>query len=141
MITRHIKNIKKGVKMRKTIVIVEDDVNIAKAEALILQKEYDVHLAHDGETGHALVKQIKPDLVVLDLMLPKLHGYEVCKKIKSNPELACTKVIMVTAKNEERDEINGLDIGADDYIMKPFEGTELKHVVNQVLNNTNNDDN
>ncbi|MBT4540506.1 response regulator [Candidatus Woesearchaeota archaeon] len=123
--------------MKKSIVIVEDDINIAKAEALILQKDFNVHLAHDGETGHALVKEVKPDLVILDLMLPKLHGYEVCKKIKEDPELVETKVIMVTAKNENKDEIQGLDIGADDYIMKPFEGTELKHVVNQVLNKNN----
>ena len=123
--------------MKKSIVIVEDDINIAKAEALILQKDFNVHVAHDGETGHALVKEVKPDLVILDLMLPKLHGYEVCKKIKEDPELVETKVIMVTAKNENKDEIQGLDIGADDYIMKPFEGTELKHVVNQVLNKNN----
>ena len=123
--------------MKKSIVIVEDDINIAKAEALILQKDFNVHLAHDGETGHALVKEVKPDLVILDLMLPKLHGYEVCKKIKEDPELVETKVIRVTAKNENKDEIQGLDIGADDYIMKPFEGTELKHVVNQVLNKNN----
>jgi DNA-binding response OmpR family regulator len=119
--------------MRKTIVIVEDDVNIAKAEALILGNEYNVHLAHDGESGHKLIQEKKPDLVVLDLMLPKLHGYEVCKLVKSNPELADTKVVMVTAKNQDTDEIKGLEIGADDYIMKPFEGVELKHVINQIL--------
>jgi len=120
--------------MKKSIVIVEDDINIAKAEAMILEKDFDVHLAHDGESGHNLVVEKKPDLVILDLMIPKLHGYEVCKKIKSNPELANTKVVMVTAKNEDRDEAMGMDIGADDYIMKPFEGVELKHVINQVLN-------
>ncbi|MBT4823579.1 response regulator [Candidatus Woesearchaeota archaeon] len=124
--------------MKKSIVIVEDDINIAKAEAMILEKDYDVHLAHDGEAGHNLVVEKKPDIVILDLMIPKLHGYEVCKKIKSNPELANTKVVMVTAKNEDRDEAMGMDIGADDYIMKPFEGVELKHVITQVLNSDKN---
>ena len=119
--------------MKKSIVIVEDDINIAKAEALILQNEFDVHLAHDGEAGHNLIKKVKPHAVVLDLMLPKLHGYELCKRIKADPELCATKIVMVTAKNEGKDEMMGLDIGADDYIMKPFEGTELRHVIKQVL--------
>ncbi|MFH1439544.1 MAG: response regulator [Candidatus Woesearchaeota archaeon] len=119
--------------MRKSIVIVEDDINIAKAEYILLSKEYHVHLAHDGESGHSLIKNKKPDLVVLDLMLPKIHGYEVCKKIRSDPELANTKIVMVTAKNEDRDEAEGMELGADDYIMKPFEASELRHVVDQIL--------
>ena len=119
--------------MKKSIVIVEDDVNIAKAEALILQSEFDVHLAHDGEDGHSLIKKVKPHAVVLDLMLPKLHGYELCKRIKADPELCATKIVMVTAKNEEKDEAEGMNLGADDYIMKPFEAAELKHVIKQVL--------
>ena len=120
--------------MKKSIVIVEDDVNIAKAEALILENEFDVHLAHDGEEGHTLIKKVKPHAVVLDLMLPKLHGYELCKRIKADPELSAVKIVMVTAKNEGKDETQGMDLGADDYIMKPFEAAELKHVIIQVLN-------
>lgn len=119
--------------MKKSIVIIEDDVNIAKAEQLILKKEYDVHIAFDGENGLKKIKSVKPAVVVLDLMLPRLHGYEICKRIKKDPELNLTKVVMVTAKNEQNDEIKGLEIGADDYIMKPFEATELLHVINQVL--------
>ena len=121
--------------MKKSVVIVEDDKNIAKAQALILGQEFDIHMAHDGEEGHKLIKEVKPHIVILDLMLPKLHGHEICKKIKQDPELASTKVVMVTAQNQTKDEIAGMDLGADDYIMKPFEAMELKHVINQVINN------
>jgi DNA-binding response OmpR family regulator len=119
--------------MKKSIVIIEDEVNIANAEKLILEGDFKVHLAHDGEDGLKKVKEVRPDLVVLDLMLPKMHGVDVCKNIRSDKALSSTKIVMVTAKNEERDEIEGMDIGADDYIMKPFEPVELLHVVNQVL--------
>lgn len=119
--------------MKKSIVIIEDELNIANAEKLILDNDFNVHLAHDGEEGLKKVKEVRPDLVVLDLMLPKLHGLDVCKSIRGDNSLKSTKIVMVTAKNEERDEIEGMDIGADDYIMKPFEPIELMHVVNQVL--------
>ena len=119
--------------MKKSIVIIEDDVNIARAEELILQNNFDVHVAHDGEQGLNLIKEKKPDIVVLDLMLPKLHGFEVCKRIRQDSDITKTKIVMVTAKNEERDEARGMNLGADDYIMKPFEPIELMHVVNQVL--------
>lgn len=119
--------------MKKSVVIIEDDVNIAKAEKLILQDKFEVHLAHDGESGLDLVRKKKPDIVVLDLMLPRLHGFELCKRIKAEQGLKNTKIVMVTAKNEEKDEAMGMNLGADDYIMKPFEPFELVHVVNQVL--------
>ncbi len=119
--------------MKKSIVIIEDEVNIANAEKLILDSDFKVHLAHDGEEGLKKVKEVRPDLVILDLMLPKMHGLDVCKSIRSSSELKATKIVMVTARNEDRDEIDGMDIGADDYIMKPFEPIELLHVINQVL--------
>lgn|SRR3989338_9478911 len=120
--------------MKRDIVIIEDDLNIAKAQQLILQGEFNVHLAHDGEAGLKKVNQIKPALVVLDLMIPKKDGYNVCREIRANTSLKDIKVVMVTAKNNADDETKGLDLGADDYIMKPFEATELKHVIHQVLN-------
>ncbi len=120
--------------MRKSIVIVEDEVNIANAEKLILQSDFNVHLAHDGEEGLRLIRKLRPDAVVLDLMLPKMSGMEVCKRIRNDDQIGSTKIIMVTAKNEERDEMKGMDYGADDYIMKPFEPAELRHVINQIFN-------
>ncbi len=119
---------------KKTVVIVEDEKPIAEAEKLILEAEYTVHLAHDGDSAIERINAVKPDLVILDLMLPKKNGIEVCKKIRSNRNLSHTKVVMVTAKNTDKDEMKGLDIGADDYIMKPFEPVELLHISRQVLN-------
>jgi two-component system, OmpR family, response regulator VicR len=119
---------------KKTVVIVEDEKPIAEAEKLILEAEYIVYLAHDGEQAITTINQTKPDLVILDLMLPKKNGLEVCREIRSNQELSHTKVVMVTAKNTTPDEIKGMDTGADDYIMKPFEPIELLHVSRQILN-------
>ncbi|MFP4111890.1 MAG: response regulator transcription factor [Candidatus Woesearchaeota archaeon] len=117
----------------KTVLIVEDEENIAEAEKMILEDVFTVHVANDGEEGLRLAKEVKPDVIVLDLMLPKVDGLDVCKQIKAIPELSATKVVMVTAKNQQIDEEEGLDVGADDYIMKPFEPIELVHVITQVL--------
>lgn len=119
--------------MKKNILIIEDDENIAKAEELILMSDFNVHLAKDGKEGLSKAKEIKPDLIILDLMLPKIGGIDVCKNIREDSDIKSTKIVMVTAKNQERDELKGMDTGADDYIMKPFEADELMHVVNQVL--------
>jgi DNA-binding response OmpR family regulator len=118
---------------RKSIVIVEDEHNIARAEELILKDKFDVHLVHDGAEGLSKIKEIKPDLVVLDVMLPNMDGFEVCKKVREDAALSATKIVMVTAKNQDKDEAEGMELGADDYIMKPFEPVELMHVVNQIL--------
>ena len=121
--------------MKKTVLVVEDEPNIAKAEKLILEGEYTVHVAHDGEAGLAKAKELKPDVIVLDVMIPKMSGFDVCKAIKSDRSLDSVKVIMVTAKNQPKDEKSGMELGADDYIMKPFEPDELLHVIQQVLLN------
>ena len=117
--------------MKKICLIIEDETSIANAQAMILRDEFIVHHAADGEEGIRKALRLKPAVVILDLMLPKVHGYEVCKRIKE--ELRETKVVMVTAKNQDRDEQAGMGLGADDYIMKPFEADELLHVVHQVL--------
>lgn len=119
--------------MKKTVVIIEDDEHIAQAEKVILEEDFIIHMVHDGEEGLEKVKSMKPDAVVLDVMLPNMSGFEICRAIKQDDALKATKVVMVTAKNEDRDENQGLDLGADDYIMKPFEAEELRHVIHQVL--------
>ncbi|MFH1173955.1 MAG: response regulator [archaeon] len=118
---------------KKSIVVIEDDKNIAQAEKIILEREFSVNVAHDGKEGLDLAQQLKPDVVILDIMMPKLSGYDVCKAIRASPDLNHTKIIMVTAKDRQIDELHGMDLGADDYIMKPFEPEELRHVVHQVL--------
>jgi|SRR3989344_5740974 len=119
--------------MKKTVVIVEDEIPIALAERLILQDEYIVHLAHDGDQALTTINKVKPDVVILDWMMPKKNGLEVCQAIRANAALKHTKVVMVTAKNTPRDEFIGITNGADDYIAKPFEPIELLHVTKQVL--------
>ncbi len=117
--------------MKKKVLIIEDDPNIAEAERLILEGEFEVFMASDGSSGLSLCKEIMPDLIVLDVMLPKLSGFEVCKMLRDGGY--DKKIVMVTAKTEPRNEIFGMDLGADDYIMKPFEPSELLHVIHQVL--------
>jgi len=114
--------------------IIEDEPNIARAEAIILGNQYQIHHAYDGKEGLKKAKEIKPDLIILDLMLPKRGGYDLCFNIRQNKELENTKIVMVTAKNQHIDEDKGILVGANDYIMKPFEPEELLHVVDQVLN-------
>ncbi|MFH1408855.1 MAG: response regulator [Nanoarchaeota archaeon] len=115
------------------VLIIEDEPHIAKAEGLILGDEHDIHFAEDGEIGLKKAYKLKPDVIILDLMLPKRGGYDVCFNIRQNPELKHTKIVMVTAKNQQLDEDKGLFIGADDYLTKPFEPSELRHIVSQVL--------
>jgi two-component system, OmpR family, alkaline phosphatase synthesis response regulator PhoP len=112
--------------MRKNILIVEDEKDIIEVLRYYLEKEnYRVHVAQDGFSALELASKIVPNLILLDLMLPKLDGIEVCKKLKNDPRLRAIPVIMVTAKGEEVDKIKGLEIGADDYVTKPFSAKEL----------------
>ena len=118
---------------KKDVLIIEDEPNIAKAEAIILKDYFNVHHAYDGEEGLKIARKVKPDLVILDLMLPKRGGYDVCFNIRQDRNLKDTKIIMLTAKTQDLDEDKGMLVGADDYIMKPFEPEELLHVIRQVM--------
>ncbi|HJU06009.1 MAG TPA: response regulator transcription factor [Nitrospiraceae bacterium] len=105
----------------KKILIVEDEKDILNLVKLYLEKDgYRVSTAMTGLDGLTLVKAEHPDLVVLDLMLAEMDGLEVCKRIRATPNIAMTPIIMLTAKAEEADTIVGLELGADDYVTKPF---------------------
>jgi two-component system, OmpR family, response regulator ResD len=119
--------------MQQKILIIEDEKNIAEAEALILKGEYTTRIVTDGARAVAEAQSFQPDVILLDIMLPNTSGWEICDKIRKHPTLKATKIVMVTAKNQDNDEKKGMDVGADDYIMKPFEPDELRHVVRQVL--------
>ncbi len=121
--------------MKKDVLIIEDEKPIAEAEAIILEEHFNVHYAYDGEEGLKKAKELKPDLIILDLMLPKRGGYDLCYTLRQDPEFRDIKIVMVTAKNQAIDEDKGMLVGADDYIMKPFEPQELLYVVRQVLSN------
>ena len=106
------------------ILIVEDDPAILRGLVDNLTYEsYEVIAAADGEAGYRLVQEQNPDLIVLDLMLPKLSGYELCRKVRD--EGIATPILMLTARGEEGDRVVGLDLGADDYVTKPFSVREL----------------
>ena len=115
----------------KTVLIDEDDSNTADLVALDLQREgFKALTANDGMQGIALAKQYRPDLVILDLMLPKVDGWEVCRKLR---QISNVPVIMLTARDEEIDRVAGLTMGADDYVVKPFSPRELVARVIAVL--------
>ncbi len=119
---------------RKKIVIIEDEPDILEVLSFNLKREgFVVIEALDGDTGLSLVKKEKPDLLLLDLMLPGTDGIEICSVIKNDYDLVNTLVIMVTAKGEESDIVLGLGVGADDYISKPFSPKELVARVKAVL--------
>ena len=120
--------------MKKKVLIIEDEQNIANAEMLILKEEYEVHHAPDGEKGLKMIRELKPHLIVLDLMLPKRGGYDVCYHLREDDKLAGIKVLMVTAKNQEIDKEKGFMVGTDDYLTKPFEPEELLSRVQKILN-------
>ncbi|TAL08860.1 MAG: response regulator transcription factor [Nitrospirae bacterium] len=110
----------------RKILIIEDERDILDLVRHYLEKEgFRARTAADGTAGLAAVRQEHPDLIVLDLMLPGLDGLELCKKIRADPATALTPVIMLTAKAEESDKIVGLELGADDYLTKPFSPKEL----------------
>ena len=106
------------------ILVVEDDPAILRGLSDNLRLEsYEVVTAADGEAGDRLAHEARPDLIVLDLMLPKLSGYELCRRLRS--EGLTTPILMLTARGEEADRVFGLDLGADDYVTKPFSVREL----------------
>lgn len=116
---------------KQKILIVDDDENIAELISLYLTKEcFDTKLVYDGEDALAAFDSYQPNLILLDLMLPGIDGYQVCRKIRSK---AATPIIMLSAKSEVFDKVLGLELGADDYIMKPFDPKEMVARVRAVL--------
>lgn len=116
----------------KKILIIEDEKDMVTGLMFNLEaRDYEVIVAYDGEAGLIKALDEKPDLVLLDIMLPKLNGYEVCKRLKKEvPELP---IIMLTAKSQEAEIVTGLELGADDYITKPFSVLELLARIKAVL--------
>ena len=117
--------------MSNKILIVDDDVNICELLRLYLEKDgFETVVANDGETAVEYVSRYNPDLILLDIMLPKLDGWQVCREIRKNFD---TPIIMLTAKGETFDKILGLELGADDYVSKPFDTKEVIARVKAVL--------
>jgi len=118
----------------KTILIIEDEEDLAELVAFSLEKEgYRTSIAHDGKSGLDKARNDSPDLILLDLMLPGLLGTEICKLLKSSDKTSGIPVVMMTAKGEEIDRVVGFEVGADDYVVKPFSTRELVLRVKAVL--------
>ena len=119
------------------IVVIEDEPDILEVIRHNLTREgFRVSFAADGEEGYQMVVDQRPDLVLLDLMLPGMDGLEVCRRLKEDPATRSVPVVMVTAKGEESDNVLGLGLGADDYVPKPFSPRELLARVRAVLRRT-----
>jgi len=116
---------------KQKILIVDDDVNIAELISLYLTKEcFETQMVHDGEEALSMFDSFQPNLILLDLMLPGIDGYQVCREIRAKSN---TPIIMLSAKGEVFDKVLGLELGADDYIIKPFDSKELVARVKAVL--------
>jgi two-component system phosphate regulon response regulator PhoB len=120
--------------MAESIVVIDDEEDIRELIHYNLSKEgYVVSCAVSGEAGVELVQRIKPDLLILDLMLPGIDGLEVCRRLKSDAKLRSIPIVMVSARGEEPDVVSGLELGADDYVSKPFSPKVLLARVKSVL--------
>jgi two-component system phosphate regulon response regulator PhoB len=123
--------------MGSRILVVEDEPDLADLVALSLRREgHDVVVAHDGSTALAEIQRSQPDLLVLDVMLPDISGLEVCRRLRRNAQTIRLPVIMLTARNDEVDRVVGFEVGADDYVPKPFSPRELVLRVDAILRRT-----
>ena len=122
---------------QQTILVVEDEKSIADIIMYNLEKEgFAVFLERDGRDGLLKAQKIMPDLVVLDLMLPGMDGLQVCRLLRSDTRTQQLRIIMLTARAEETDEIVGFNMGADDYVTKPFKVRPLIHRIKALLRRT-----
>lgn len=120
--------------MKEVILVVDDEEDIRELVRYNLTKAgYDVVAAASGEEGLTLAQQVRPALVVLDIMLPGIDGLEVCRKLRADPNLSKTPIVMISALGEEKDIVSGLELGADDYVSKPFSPGVLLARVKSVI--------
>ncbi|NQW23546.1 MAG: response regulator [SAR202 cluster bacterium] len=116
------------------ILIVDDEPNIVRSLSFVLNKEgYDVALAADGDQAMQMIRGSKPNILFLDVMMPKKNGYDVCREVKSDPDLMDIHVVILTAKGQENDRQKGLLQGADEVITKPFSPMEIVARVKELL--------
>ena len=123
---------------RRRVLVVDDDENIVQLVRMYLERDgYQVWCTYDGSSGLAEFRRTRPDVIVLDLMLPGMSGLDVCREVRRE---AGTPIIMLTARTTEADKLTGLDLGADDYVTKPFSPRELVARVRAVLRRTHGED-
>ena len=120
--------------MDKKVLIADDEQNIVISLEFLMKREgYQVEVANDGEEAVRRIRASRPDLVLLDVMMPKKSGFEVCQEIRSDPEMAGVRILMLTAKGRDTEVAKGLALGADAYMTKPFSTRELVDEVRSML--------
>jgi two-component system, OmpR family, alkaline phosphatase synthesis response regulator PhoP len=120
--------------MPKKVLIADDEPNIVTSlEFLMTKSGYEVAVARNGDEALALVESFMPDLVLLDVMMPRRSGYEVCQRVRERPEWAHVRIVMLSAKGREAEVSKGLSIGADAYVTKPFSNRELLARIGELL--------
>ncbi|NOY46179.1 response regulator transcription factor [Deferrisoma camini] len=121
-------------KKKIKVLAVDDEPNILLSLEYILEQEgYDVHVARDGDEAIERADEIRPDVVLLDVAMPRKDGYEVCRALRQNENLASTRIVMLTAKGQPLERKKGLEVGADLYVTKPFATDELLDKIRKVL--------
>jgi len=119
--------------MKPKVLIVDDDpINIELLESY-LSKDYDILKAHDGNEAIIIVEENPPDILLLDIMMPGINGYEVCKKLKDDPKTNHIPIIMVTALTDKKDKIKAMEAGADEFLSKPIDSCEVNVRVKSLL--------
>ena len=119
---------------KKKILAVDDEPNILMSIEFILEAEgYEVHTARDGEEALEAAERVRPDLILLDVNMPRKDGYEVCRILREREEMTGTKVIMLTSKGQTLEKKKGLEVGADEYVTKPFGAEELLEKIRAVM--------
>ena len=121
---------------QRTVLVVDDEPFICRSLSFVLRKDnYKVIEARNGEEALEAIRLHKPDLVFLDVMMPKINGFEVTERVKADPELRATKIILLTAKGQDSDREIGKKAGADDYMTKPFSPTKILERARDILGN------
>lgn len=119
---------------KKKILAVDDEPNILMSLEFILEMEgYEVHIARDGDEALEVAERVRPDLILLDVNMPRKDGYETCRILREREELAGTKVIMLTAKGQTLERKKGLEVGADEYVTKPFSAEDLLEKISAMI--------
>jgi DNA-binding response OmpR family regulator len=120
--------------MTKTVLIVDDELSIVEALRFLMEQNgYAVEIAIDGEGALEMIAKVVPDLLLLDIMLPGIDGYEICELVRLNPEWRKIKIIFLTAKGRQEDIAKGMILGADDYVVKPFSNADIVRRVKRLL--------
>lgn len=118
----------------RKVVVVDDDDDMRELMAMLLKNRYDVTVAHDGVEGLDEIRKRRPDLVVLDLLMPRMHGFEVCQRVRADPELKDTKILISSSKSYQHDVRTAVEeTGANGYIVKPFQVAEFNKRVDEMI--------